>query len=99
MQSWPAGEEIEVTFIRDDQEPQRGLLATPVDYAATGFEFEQVRIPTNLSFSEPFRVETQRKWVNLATVAEIRYLPPGTVRAEFEQRAALHEQVRERLTR
>ncbi|NUP98657.1 MAG: hypothetical protein HUU35_02255 [Armatimonadetes bacterium] len=90
----PVGQEIEIEFVRESKPLQKGILPRAVDYNQAGFEFIEVAVPPALGFQEPFRLEVTRKWVNLSTVAEIRYLAEGRLRAEFERLRQLHDQVR-----
>ncbi len=93
----PEGIEAAIEFQRADKAVQRGVLPVAVDYSAAGFEFVELSVPANLGFREPFRVEQTPKWIALATVAEIRYLPAGTLSAEFGRLRELHEQVQRRM--
>jgi hypothetical protein len=93
----PAGLGVEIEFISESKPNQRGLTPGPVDYDARGFELIELHVPENLGFGEPFRVEWRRKWVNLTTVAELRYLPEGSLAQEVERLRQRHESVRQRL--
>ncbi len=93
----PLGQTVELEFVREGKPPQRGVLPEPLDQDRPGFEFIEVRVPEGLGFAEPFRVALQRKWVNLATIAEIRYLPAGALETEVSRLAELHRQVQRRM--
>lgn len=95
----PEGQEVELEFVRESKPAQRGLLPEPIDFTLPGFRFRELEVPQGLGFHEPFRVEVREKWVNLATVAEVRYLPAGALRDEVARLAALHREVRSRLDR
>lgn len=95
----PSGQPVEIEFISEHKPNQRGVLPAPIDFDRPGFELIALTVPTQLGFREPFRVEQQRKWLNLATVAEIRYLPESALVDELQRLAAVHQQVRERMER
>lgn len=96
----PAGQAVEIEFIRETKPNQRGIL--PDEFhddprERAGFWFCEVKVPENLGFGEDFRLEVARKWLNLATVAEIKHLPDGALTAEIDRLRELHEQVQKRL--
>ncbi|MBI2297615.1 MAG: hypothetical protein HYU66_01460 [Armatimonadetes bacterium] len=94
---WPAGDDVEIEFLTEGKANQRGILARGFDPECPGFEFHQAHVPESLGFHEPFRVEFVRKWLSLATVSEIRYLPEGALRAEIERMERLHAEVQRRM--
>lgn len=93
----PPGLPVEVEFQRETRPNLRGLVPAPIDYDARGFELLAVAVPEHLAFGDEFRVEFERRWLNLDTVAQIRYLSPDAVRVELQRLADLHEGVRARL--
>jgi len=93
----PPGQVVEIEYLREGKANERGLVPAPLDYDARGFELVVLRVPDSLGFAEPFRVEWQRKWVNLAAVAEVRYLERGVLEAELERMGGVHELVRGRM--
>lgn len=97
MNDTPLGIAVEIEFMRPDKPNERGLLAGAVDYEARGFELVVPHVPDGLGFHEPFRLEWRRKWVNLATVAELRYLPDGTLEEETARMKGIHDGVRSRM--
>ena len=90
----PPGQVVEIEWLREGKANERGLVPAPLDYDARGFELVVLQVPDNLGFAEPFRVDWQRKWVNLAAVAEVRYLERETLEAELERLCGVHELVR-----
>ncbi|HIE50802.1 MAG TPA: hypothetical protein EYP85_03505 [Armatimonadetes bacterium] len=92
----PAGPEIEVEFISERKPNQRGFVEE-LDFDKKGFLFQQLEIPEPKSFREEFRWELVRKWVNFDVVAEIRFLPPGTLAAQLRYQEELHRKLQEGL--
>jgi len=96
----PPGQAVVIEFIDPAKPAQRGVLPGEFEddpSRRTGFWFDAVGVPEQLVFGEPFRIEVVRKWLNLSTVAEIRYLADGSLEADLERRRELHEAVRQRL--
>jgi hypothetical protein len=93
----PPGLPVEVEFVRESKPNVRGVLASPLEYDARGFELLALVVPENLGFAEPFRYHFQRRWLNLDTVAEVRYLAREVLAADLERLARLHEGVRARM--
>lgn len=94
----PEGIEIEVEFISERKPNQRGFVEK-LDFADKGFLFHQFVVGEPRSLREAFYWQLVRKWVNFDTVAEVRFLPAGTIAADLEYHRELHRRVQEGLTK
>jgi len=92
----PEGTEIEVEFISDRKPNQKGFVEA-LDFADKGFVFQQFEVMEPRSLREAFTWRWVRKWVNFDTVAEVRFLPSGTIAADLEYHRELHRRVQEGL--
>jgi hypothetical protein len=95
----PDRREVEIEYLREGKANERGFLLADPEPGGLGFEVVVVQVAQNLGFQEPFRFDLVRKWLNIAAVAEIRYLAEGSIRTELERLQALHEEVRGRMGR
>lgn len=95
----PELDEIQVVYIDSSRSTSRGFLCEPLSDPRLGLWLLAVEVPDGLGFHEPFRYELCRTWINMAIVAEVRFLPQGAVRAELERLERLHEEVRARMGR
>lgn len=96
----PVGQPVEIESVTPGKPVQQAIVEGPLpgaEGAGQGIWVAVIAVPESLGFGEPFRVEVVRKWLNLATIAELRLLPEGALEATLEQRRQLHEAVRERL--
>lgn len=93
----PEGRDVEIEFIDPEKPNQRGLMPGAFDDSRSGAWLYELRVPEALGFADEFRVDVVQKWLNLRTVAELRLLPEGTIRADLERQRALHEEVRQRM--
>jgi hypothetical protein len=92
----PEGTEIEVEFISDRKPNQKGFVEE-LDFADKGFVFQQFEVVEPRSLRDSFTWKRVRKWVNFDVVAEVRFLPPGTIAADLEYHRELHRRLQEGL--
>ena len=92
----PEGTEIEVEFISDRKPDQRGFVEE-LDFADQGFVFQQFEVVEPRSLRDAFTWRLVRKWVNFATVGEVRFLPAQTIAADLEYHQELHRRLQEGL--